>query len=323
MAIGRYTHLLEGERRVIAQMKRAGSSRREIARVTGRAPSTIARELKRNIHDNNHHEYYTYSVAHGKALGRRSRPRRHTQFTQQELDMVDERLRMNWSPEQVANTLKKKGLLEICHETIYQHVYRDKHADGSLYQHLRLKCRKRRKRYRSKESRGRLAGKTMIQDRPACINERKSIGHWEIDTVLGKESKVCIVTLVERMTGYVLIGMLPNKTVEALNKRVKKMIRRSPIPVLSITSDNGTEFHGYKEIEQDTNAIFYFATPHHAWERGTNENTNGLIRQYLPKGKSMAGLTQDMCDIIAHEINTRPRKRLAYETPMSVILKAA
>ena len=189
--------------------------------------------------------------------------------------------------------------------------------------HLRLKCRKRRKRYRSKDSRGILPGKIMIHDRPAYINDRSSPGHWEIDTVHGRESKACIVTLVERMTGYLMIGLLPNKTKEALNDRVKKMIMASPIPVLSITSDNGSEFHGYKDIEKDTHAIFYFAIPHHAWERGTNENTNGLIRQYLPKGKSMAWLTQRTCDTIAMRINNRPRKRHAYLTPIHIIQKVA
>jgi transposase, IS30 family len=323
MAQGPYKHLLEGERRVIAQMRAAKKSIREIATVTGRSPSTIAREVQRNLHQNHDHAYYTYSVAHSKAMGRRSKARRHSHYSSQEWDLVDQRLRKNWSPEQTAKTLGLEGLLVICHETIYRHVYADKKAGGTLYMHLRLKCRKRRKRYRSKDSRGRLAGKVMIGERPAAIDTREAVGHWEIDTVMGKGSKSCIATLVERKTGYLLIGMLKSRTVKDLNARVIAMIKSCTVPVLSITSDNGTEFHGYKEIEQRTKTTFYFATPHHAWERGTNENTNGLIRQYLPKGTSMTWVTQQTCDKIAREINNRPRKRLVYQTPMHAIQNVA
>lgn len=323
MPKGQYEHLLEGERRVIGQMRIGKASIREIAKAVGRSPSTISREVRRNIHHNNDHAYYTYSVAHSKAMGRRSQARRHSHYSQDEWDLVDQRIRMNWSPEQVANTLNQEGSVRMCHETIYRHIYADKRAGGTLYMHLRLKCRKRRKRYRSKDSRGRLAGKLMIQDRPEVINTREAIGHWEIDTVMGKGSKSCIVTLVERMTGYLMIGLLGSRTVKELNARVISMIKGCRLPVLSITSDNGTEFHGYKEVEAKTLTTFYFATPHHAWERGTNENTNGLIRQYLPKGKSMSWVTQHTCNKIANEINNRPRKRLAYKPPSRVIQNVA
>jgi IS30 family transposase len=142
------------------------------------------------------------------------------------------------------------------------------------------------------------------------------LGHWEIDTVMGHGTKHCIVTLVERSTGYVLIGKLPDRTVASLNRRTTQLIWRSPVPVRTITADNGTEFHGYRDIEDATGTLIYFATPYHSWERGTNENTNGLIRQYLPKRRSMATLTQPQCDAIALALNTRPRKRLGFLTPL-------
>jgi IS30 family transposase len=323
MAQGPYQHLLEGERRVIAHMLKEKASLRDISKATGRSPSTISREIKRNLHHNGHHAYYTHSKAQQKAISRRSHPRQHSYFSKEELDLVDQRIRMNWSPDQVSKTLAIEGILNICHETIYQHIYKDKKAGGSLCLHLRHRCRKKRKRYRSNDSRGVLRGKLMIQDRPQDINDRTAIGHWEIDTVLGDYSRVCVVTLVERKTGYLCIGRLQSRTTAELNHRVISIIKQSRMPFLSITADNGTEFHGYKEIEESTGTLFFFATPHHAWERGTNENTNGLIRQYLPKGKSMHWITQRTCDTIAHEINTRPRKRLFYQTPIKALEGAA
>ena len=158
----------------------------------------------------------------------------------------------------------------------------------------------------------------MIGERPAAVETRRQVGHWEIDTVMGQslgESSDCILTLVERKSGYVLIGKLRARTVEQASKATLALMRRHPGQFKTITSDNGTEFHGYAQIEAASPVKFYFATPHHSWERGTNENTNGLIRQYLPKGQSMTSLTQSQCDAIANHLNERPRKRHAYKTP--------
>lgn len=161
-----------------------------------------------------------------------------------------------------------------------------------------------------------MAGKRPITARPAAVARRARVGHWEIDTMLGAgQAGACILTLVERKTGYVLIGQLQERTTAEVNRRATQLIRRQPRAVRTITADNGTEFHGYTAIEHATRARFYFATPHHAWERGSNENTNGLIRQYLPKRKSMASLSQHDCNRIATQLNTRPRKRLRYRTP--------
>ena len=137
---------------------------------------------------------------------------------------------------------------------------------------------------------------------------------------MGTGSKDCIVTLVERKTGYVLIGKLADRTTASLNKRVIALMRQFQNKFQTITADNGTEFHAYKKIEKATDVTFYFATPYHSWERGTNESTNGLIRQYLPKGTSMSSLTQQQCNMIAKKLNTRPRKRLGFKTPQEVFL---
>jgi IS30 family transposase len=210
--------------------------------------------------------------------------------------------------------LKKNGALRISHESIYRYIWQDKRRGGRCYTLLRQAGKKRRKRYGAYDSRGRLAGKRHISERPAAVEDRSHVGHWEIDTVLGS-GKPCVVTLVERKTGYVMIGKLRARTVAELNRAAITLVTSAPLPVHTITADNGTEFHGYKQIEEATGVSFYFATPHHSWERGTNENTNGLIRQYLPKRKSMAKVTQAYCARIADMLNDRPRKRLDYHTP--------
>ena len=175
-----------------------------------------------------------------------------------------------------------------------------------------------RKGYGSVDSRGVLRDKKHLSERSAGAQNRSRVGHWEVDTVIGGGSKDCIVTLVDRKAGVTLIGKLRNRTIQELNRVVIKLIKSSGFRFKSITADNGTEFHGYKEIERKAKVKFYFVTPYHSWERGTNENTNGLIRQYLPKRTSMASITQADCDKIAEQLNNRPRKRFGYWTPLEV-----
>ena len=190
-----------------------------------------------------------------------------------------------------------------------------KEAGGHLYRHLRCSPKLRRKRHNSYDSRGRLAGKRHISERPPCVDKRSAVGHWEIDTVVGKGAPDCVTTLVERKTGYALIGKLSDRTMFSTSQRTKMLLRRVPEQVKTITADNGTEFHDYESVEEATGVKFYFATPYHSWERGSNENFNGLLRQYLPKRTSQAALTQSDCDRIANKLNSRPRKRLGYRTP--------
>ena len=214
--------------------------------------------------------------------------------------------------------------MAISHETIYRYVWRDLKAGGTLHTHLRCARKQCRKRYGRHDSRGRLAGKRMIGERPAVVERRKRIGDWEIDTVMGEslgESSDCILTLVERKSGYVLIGKLKARTAAEANRALLELMARHPGRVKTITSDNGTEFHWYRQVEAVHPVKFYFATPHHSWERGANENTNGLIRQYLPKGQTMKGVTQNKCDKIAEELNTRPRKKHEYKTPNQCFLR--
>lgn len=310
-----YHQLTEPERYLISQLRKAGHRVPEIARVLERHPSTIYREYQRNSTQVRSRLTYCPSKAQERRNGRLRRSRRGPHHDAWQYARVESLLKQQWSPEQVASTLSKQEEFQISFQSIYRHVRRDWRAGGQLYLELRRRY-KRRKRHYGLERRGRLQGKRMIDERPAEVETRQVAGHWEIDTVMGASwEKPCIVTLVERASGYVLIGKLPNRTTKALNRRTIALMQDSQAPFLTITSDNGTEFHGYPHIEAATGVTVYFARPHHPWERGTNENTNGLIRQYLRKGQSMARLSQNECDEIAHKLNTRPRKRHGYDTP--------
>ena len=309
-----YSQITSGERYTLAALHAQGFSQAAIARHLGKHPSSIGREIKRN--STRYDGAYRPSRANEYSNGRRSRSRRNRQFGPEALKLVEDLIRDDYSPEQVSGFLKKAGLLRISHETIYLHVWRDKASGGLLWKHLRCSPKIKRKRYASNENRGRLAGKKMIAERPAAVEARQELGHWEIDTVMGDHaSKHCILTVVERVSGYTIIGKLRDRTKESVTRRAIHLIRSHDGLFKTITADNGTEFHDYKKIENATGVLIYFATPYHSWERGTNENTNGLIRQYLPKRRSMKSVNQHRCNAIALKLNLRPRKRHGYETP--------
>jgi len=313
-----YRQITSEERYTIAALRREGFKPAEIARRLGRHRSTISREVQRNR--SRWDGSYRPSKAIERTNGRRSRSRRNQHFTKADFALVEKKLKEDWSPEQISGHLRLHGELLISHETIYIHVWRDKEAGGHLYRHLRCSPKLRRKRHNSYDSRGRLAGKRHISERPHHVEKRASVGHWEIDTVVGKGAPDCVTTLVERKTGYALIGKLADRSMLGTSQRAKTLIRRAPDQCKTITADNGTEFHDYESIERATGVKFYFATPYHSWERGSNENFNGLLRQYLPKRTSQAGITQRDCDRIAKKLNTRPRKRLGYRTPEECFL---
>lgn len=313
-----YTQLTSDDRYTISSLRMQGFSTTDIAVELGRNRSTIYREVKRNSCTDGRYRPYK---ACSRTRGRRSRSRRNSQFTHDDYKLINKYLRKKWSPSQISETLYDSGVLSISHETIYKYVWRNRFYGGNLYTHLRQAAKRRRKRYNAYDSRGVLAGKRHISERPKIVEKRCRIGDWEIDTVMGTGELDCIVTLVERKSGLTKIGKLKNRTKQQTNACLIRMLRKLKGSVKTITADNGTEFHGYKDVEKKTGVKFYFATPYHSWERGTNENTNGLIRQYLPKGESMSGLTQVKCNRIAYELNTRPRKRLAFRTPQEVFGK--
>jgi IS30 family transposase len=282
----------------------------------GRHRSTIAREVARN--SSRRDRVYRTRHAQDEMHRRRWQSGRNQRFVAADWKLVVRLMREGLSPEQISGRLRLEGRLSISHESIYRFIRRDKKRGGTLFRLLRQPA-KWRKRHAGNEKRGRLTGKRYIAERPASVELRQEIGHWEMDTIVSPLDRHCVVSLVERVTGCLLIGKLRARSVAAMNRRVIQLISSHRHLFKTITVDNGTEFHGYREIEEATGTTFYFATPYHSWERGTNENTNGLIRQYIKKRSSMKHLTQARCIEIALRLNNRPRKRHAFRSPIEVL----
>lgn len=297
----------------MANMMHRGYSYREIARILGRSVSTISREKRRNA--TQHDGRYRAEKAHQYAMARRSRTRKQDQYSLEEWEAVAGLVVRKWSPEQIAGRARSMRKRCMSKETIYRYLRRERRAGGQTWRHLRIVSKFGRKRRGSPATRGRLVGKRHISQRPRAVELRVHMGHWEGDTVMGSDMRHCVLTLVERVSGYVIIKKLTARTKEQAAAALKQAIDEVKRKVRTITLDNGTEFHDYDKVEAECAVKFYFATPYHSWERGTNENTNGLIRQYLPKGMCMRHVTQQDCDAIAAELNDRPRRRLAFKTP--------
>lgn len=308
-----YHQLTQDERYALAGLSYAGYSQAEIARSLGRHRSTIAREFRRNrtAHDGK----YRAEKAHSYAVARRRRCRRRAHFSAAEMASVAHFLRRKWSPEQIAGVLRKRGTLRISHETIYRRIRWDKRTGGDLWRHTRIMSKFGRKRYRSLDFRGVLPGKRSIFERPPEVERRQTIGHWEGDTVMGRDMRHCVLTLVERKTGYAILKKLTARNARQVTRAATRAIRQHCRNFKTLTCDNGTEFHDYAALEQQFPVKVYFATPYHSWERGSNENLNGLLRQYLPRGTCFRSLTQSRCNQIADDLNRRPRKRHDFDTP--------
>ena len=310
-----YRQLSIDERYFIGALRAQGCGVCEIARELKRHRSTIWREVRRNR--SGYDRAYRARWAVEKTNGRRRRSRRNRRYGAKHFAPIERMLRHDLSPEQVVGRLRLEGLRVMSHETIYLWIWADKEHGGTLWRHLRGARKLKRKRYGRHDSRGRLAGKRMITERPAIVERRARLGDWEIDTVHGR-GKPATVTVVERKSGLVRVGKLARVGAEETLQRTVHILRREPHPIRTITADNGTEFHMYKRLERRLRTTIYFATPHHAWERGTNENTNGLLRQYLPKGIELSSLTQRRCTTIAAKLNDRPRRRHGFRTPNEV-----
>jgi IS30 family transposase len=304
-----YHQITPDERYRLATVLAARLSLAAVARDLGRDRSTLLRELRRNRSLRGRYEWYH---ADCQARTRRSHSRRNRRLGAEDWALVTVRLAQLWSPEQIAGRLRRTGELRISHETIYRYIQQDREAGGTLHQLLRRAPRFRRRKRRC-HPRGPMG--RPISTRPPIVEGRRQVGHWEIDTLQGTGYGACVLSAVERKTGYLLLGQLARATGTAFAHRAIQLFRRQPHRVRTVTADNGSEMTAYPVIEEQTGARFYFATPYHAWERGTNENTNGLLRQYLPKRRSMQHLTQPHCDRIARLLNQRPRKRLGYRTP--------
>ena len=315
-----YCQLTEAERYLIAKLRSLKVPTAQIARKLGRHRSTIHREVQRN---KTPAQEYVAQKAHSYAVARRRRSRRKAQYSQQEVAQVVGLLRRKWSPRQISGWHRRRGRkLRISAQTIYRWIKRDRSRQGELWRHTRIISKYGRKRYRGVDFRGVLPGKRHISRRPWHVERRRQIGHWEVDTVMGADMRHCILTMLERATGYVIIKKLAARTKEEATTALLRALVEHGGRIKTLTFDNGTEFHGYQELERQFRVKCYFATPYHSWERGSNENVNGLIRQYLPRGMCMKNVTQRDCDWIARELNTRPRERYGFRTPAELYARA-
>ncbi len=227
-------------------------------------------------------------------------------------DEANALLRVQWSPEQIASKLP------ISHETVYQHVYADKAQGGALWKNLRCQKQKRKRYAGGRDRRGQIPNRRPLSERPLQIEARKQVGHWECDTVIGANHKGAVVTMVERKSGYGVIAKVTNKTSELVSSAIVDKLQPMAVRVKTLTFDNGKEFAAHAHIDAQLQSTTYFARPFASWERGSNENFNGLLRQYIPKKRSMSTVSDEEIRMIQNRLNNRPRKRLGFKTPAEV-----
>lgn len=308
-----YNHLAEKERYQIYSLMQMGHSQKEIAEHLNRSPSTISRELSRNKGQRG----YRPKQACGFAL-KRYKGKVSCRIIDSTWERVESLIQQDYSPEQVSGYLKVERGISISHEWIYKYLQQDKLAGGSLFKHLR--CQKRRKkRYGSKNTRGQIKNRVSIEERPAEVDEKSTLGHWEADTVIGKQTAGKVfVTLVERVSRKVVIGLADSKSAADVTREIIRKLIKYQGEVKSITFDNGKEFAYHEKIAKRLDTACYFAHPYHSWERGLNENTNGLVRQYAAKGSDFNLLSRKNVYAIEKKLNERPRKSLGFKTPEAV-----
>jgi IS30 family transposase len=311
----RYTQLTPEKRYQIAAYLKAGWTQTAIAEELVVHKSTISREIKRNQGRRGYRPKQAQEKAHARQQEQRRRPR----ISPAAWAVAKCLLSWQWSPQQISGWLARNTGFGISPERIYQYVLADKRAGGTLYLHLR--CRKqRRKRYGKPHRRGQLPNRRCISERPAEVATRLRIGDWEADTIVGKGHQQAIVPVTERRSKLVLLRKVENATAEAVGQAMVELLAplRRRHPIHTITSDNGKEFAGHENIAQTLGADFYFAHPYCSWERGLNENTNGLVRQYFPKGSDFSAYSHEQIREVMEKLNHRPRKTLDYKTPYQV-----
>jgi IS30 family transposase len=309
-----YKHLSREERYSISILRRKGESCASIASTLDRSVSTIRRELKRNSTDAGG---YGYEHAHRQAASRSVKATcRSSTICERSWNFAKNQLiNEQWSPEQIAGELIELEMKPISHETIYKRIYQDMSNKGELHKHLRQKVRPYKNRSLKNDKRGHIFNQTSIELRPSEVDQRLSIGHWEIDTIIGKPSGNVLVTMVERYSRYTLIARADNKTAEAVSLGLLRRLAPIRSRVETLTYDNGKEFAKHLFIDDILESQGYFAHPYSSWERGLNENTNGLIRQYFPKRTDFAKITDEEIAQVEAKLNRRPRKCLDRKTP--------
>jgi transposase, IS30 family len=314
-----YRRLGHADRCQIYALREQGISQQQIADHLGVSQGTISRELARNATQRG----YRIEPAHAKALFRervRARPRKLTARMRREIARLLQTRR--WSPEQISDHLAKCGT-PLSHESIYRLIWRDKRAGGELWRCLRRRAKRYNKRADKTAGRGIIPDRVDISCRPRIVEQKRRIGDWEGDTVLGPKRRGALLSLVERKSRFLKLCLLPGATADAAQQAIVRQLFPVRDRVRTITFDNGKEFAQHKAIACKLKSRIYFARPYHAWERGLNENTNGLIRDFFPKGTDFSTVSHAEVARVERLLNTRPRKILGYRTPMDVFHKPA
>ncbi len=306
-----HTQLTSEQRYQIRALMQTNQPATIIAKIVSVDRSTIYRELKRNTGQRG----YRPKQAHEKALARRQGKSKE-RITPETWALVEKKLRLDWSPEQIASWLKKHGYETISHEWIYQYVYADKRAGDDLHEHLRRQ-KPYRKRTGSYDRRGKIPHATSIEQRPEIVAWRVRLGDWEVDLIVGKGHQGVVVTLTERKSRFTLLRRVASKQAELVAQAIIELLKWVK-HLKTITADNGKEFANHLQISHHLGVDIFFAHSYASWERGTNENTNGLIRQYLPKSRNLTTVTAQEELVIMDRLNLRPRKCLAFRTPYEV-----
>jgi IS30 family transposase len=306
-----YTQLAREQRYQIKVLLNTGHNRSEIAQAVGVNKSTISRELVRNRGQRGYRPGQAYKLAKERCLKKVKRL-----ISEQTWLLVEGKLRLDWSPEQISGWLAKNEQKTVSHEHIYQHVYAEQQAGGELYKHLRCQ-KKRRKRSGKYDHRGIIPGRKSIDERPDVVGQRQRVGDWEGDLMIGKNHQGAALTLVERKSRFTIIRKVEGKQAMPVANAIIASLGWVPA-VETLTNDNGKEFAEHQMVSSALATNVYFAHPYSSWERGTNENTNGLIRQYLPKDRNLSTLTTKEELMIMDRLNLRPRKCLGFLTPFEV-----
>ena len=309
-----YTQLTQEQRYQISVMLKIGQTQTEIAEMIGKHKSTISREVRRNQGQRG----YRPKQAHEMSLNRRKKAKPRIQESTWAL--IESKLQEDWSPEQISDWLKQNTAIQVSHERIYQYIYVDKRAGGSLHKHLRCQ-KKRRKRYGGYDRRGKLPNRRSIEERPEIVDQRQRIGDWEVDTMIGKGHRQAIVTLTERKSRFALLRKVERRKAGLVSAAVIDLLQPVADRLHTITGDNGKEFAEHERIAQELEVSFFFAHPYAAWERGANENMNGLVRQYIPKNRDLLSVTDEELLLIMNKLNHRPRKCLDFKTPFEVFFE--
>jgi IS30 family transposase len=314
----KYNQLTLEKRYHILALIKQGLKQKEIAIEIDVHPSTISRELKRNRINN---QAYSAEQAQVQSTVRHKQKHKRKAITKRIEKYIRDKLKEDWSPEQISGRLRREKDITIHHETIYRFIYTNKANGGRLYKHLRHKNKKYHKRSNEYGQRGVIIDRVMIDKRPKVVDKKSRIGDLEIDTVIGKNHVGALVTIVDRKSKFALIKKVKSKQAKEVTAALIEMLTPIAPVVQTITSDNGKEFAYHKEVSKAIKADFYFANPYHSWERGLNEHTNGLIRQYLPKQTDFTQTSKEEIVTVQNSINHRPRKSLNYQTPYEVFFK--